>query len=63
MVMVPALGSVGAVQVTVPPKEFTAGPVQLPRLVVADVNRKPLGMVCLKTTLGASAPLLLTTQV
>jgi len=63
IVMVPRFGRVAAVQVTVPPREFTAGPVQVPELVVADVNRKPDGITCLKTTFGASAPLLLTVHV
>src|ERR1041384_1284045 len=63
MVIVPAFDNVGAVQVTVPPSELTAGPVQVPRGVGTDVNRRPLGITCLKITFGASAPLLLTTQV
>ena len=62
-VIVPAFASVGAVQVTVPPCELTGGPVQVPRVVVADVNVRPLGMTCLKVTLGASTPLLLIVQV
>ena len=62
-VMVPAFAKVGAVQVTVPPKELTGGVVQVPRVVVADVNRRPVGITCLNTTLGASAPLLLIVQV
>jgi len=62
-VMVPAFARVGAVQVTVPPCELTGGPVQAPRVVVAEVNVRPLGITCLNVTLGASTPLLLIVQV
>ena len=62
-VMMPAFARVGVVQVTVPPSELTGGVVQVPRVVVAEVNRRPLGMTCLNVTLGASTPLLLIVQV
>ena len=62
-VIVPAFARVGAVQVTVPPSELTGGVLQAPRVVVAEVNRRPLGMTCLNVTLGASTPLLLIVQV
>jgi hypothetical protein len=62
-VMVPAFARVGAIQVTVPPSELTGGVVQVPRLVVAELNRRPLGITCLKVTFGASTPLLLIVQV
>jgi hypothetical protein len=62
-VMVPAFARVGAVQVTVPPSELTGGVLQAPRVVVAEVNRRPLGMTCLNVVLGASTPLLLIVQV
>lgn len=62
-VMVPAFARVGAIQVTVPPSELTGGVVQDPRVVVAEMNFKPLGITCLKVALGASAPLLLIVQV
>ena len=62
-VMVPAFTRVGARQVTVPPSELTGGVVQVPRVVVAEVNFRPLGITCLKVVFGASTPLLLIVQV
>src|SRR6478752_6277337 len=44
-VIVPAFARVGATQVTVPPSELTGGVVQVPRVVVAEVNRRPVGMI------------------
>ena len=51
-----------AVQVTVPPLAPGAGPAQLPRVVVAELNSRLLGSTSVKTTFGATAPLLLITQ-
>ena len=62
-VIVPAFASVGAVQVTVPPSEFTGGVVQVPSVVVAELKRRPVGKTCLKVVFGASTPLLLIVQV
>src|SRR4030088_856624 len=53
----------GTVQVTVPPRALTGGPVQVPDVVVTDVNCRLFGRTSLNTTFGASAPLLLITQV
>jgi hypothetical protein len=53
----------GTVQDTVPPREFTGGAVQAPAVVVTDVNCRLLGRTSRNTTFGASAPLLLITQV
>jgi hypothetical protein len=52
----------GTVQDTVPPRELIGGPVQAPDVVVTDVNCKLLGRTSLNATFGASAPLLLITQ-
>src|SRR4029077_19017462 len=51
-----------AVQVTVPPRDPTAGPVHVPRVVVAELNSRLLGRTSVKTTFGATTPLLLITQ-